>query len=128
MPPPPPPAFKAKDAVVAKDELIALDALVANDAVPNNEPVMLPVTIRLPDILTFLSESTVNISILPVDTENKFVFDDVISVIANIPPPLPDTLNIAEPLPISRNAVAFEDADITVLPVTDSELKLAVSV
>ena len=112
----PPPAFKAKEAVVAKD------------AVPNNEPVILPVTIKLPDILTFLSESTVNISILPVDTENKFAFDDVTSVIANIPPLLPDTLSIVEPLPISCNAVAFDDADITVLPVTDSELKLAVSV
>ena len=132
--PEPAPAFKAKDAVVANDELIALDALVAkdavvaNDAVPNNDPVILPVTIKLPDILTFLSESTVSMSILPVDTENKFMPDAAASVIENTLPALPDTLSIVEPLPISRNAVAFDDADITVLPVTDSELKLAVSV
>jgi hypothetical protein len=50
------------------------------------------------------------------------------SVTENILPLLPDTLSIVEPLPISCNAVAFDDADITVLPVTDSELKLAVSV
>jgi hypothetical protein len=126
--PEPAPAFKAKDAVVANDELIALDALAANDAVPNNEPVMLPVTTRLPDILTFLSESTTNMPVLPVDTENKFVPDAAASVIENTLPALPDTLSIVEPLPISCNAVAFDDADITVLPVTDSELKLAVSV
>jgi hypothetical protein len=110
--PEPAPAFKAKDAVVA------------NEAVP----IILPVTIKLPDTLTFLSESTTNMPVLPVDTENKFVPDAAASVIENTLPALPDTLSIVEPLPISRNAVAFDDADITVLPVTDSELKLAVSV
>jgi hypothetical protein len=118
--PDPAPAFKANDAVAAKDALIALDALVANDAVPNNDPVILPVTIRLPDILTFLDESTVNILMLPVDTENRFVLGSVASVTENILPALPDTLSIVEPLPISCNAVLF-DPEINRLPVIIAE-------
>ena len=111
-PPPPLPAFKANDAVVA------------NDAVP----IILPETNKLPDIITFLDELIINILVLPVDTENRVESVEARSVIENIPPLLPDTLNIVEPLPISCNTLAFDDADIIVLPVTDSELKLAVSV
>jgi hypothetical protein len=67
-------------------------------------------------------------SVLPVDIEKRIELVVFVSLTLSILPRLPDTLRIVEPLPISCNAIAFEDADITVLPVTDKELKLAVSV
>jgi hypothetical protein len=114
--------LKLFEPVVAK--LLVWLLTITLDAFNNKEPVIA----TEPDILTFLNESTANIIVLPDDTDSKFEVDDVTSVIENILLLLPDTPNIVDPLPISCNAILFADADITVLPVTVSELKLAVSV
>ena len=103
----------------------ALNACVAYDEVPNNEPVILPVTISEPDILTAFVLSTENIPILPLDTENRFV--DEASDMLKISPPLPEMENIVDPLLFNWSTIP-EDADIFALPVTCNELKLPESV
>jgi hypothetical protein len=111
------------DLVLVKNEPVC--ALVMNPDPFNNKE---PVTAIEPDMFIFLDWSIENILVLPVETENKFVSVATISFTVNIPPLLPVTLNILEPLPIKFKVGLFDDADITVLPVTESELKLAVSV
>ena len=55
-------------------------------------------------------------SILPVETDNKFIFDVAESVIENILPLLPDTPSIVDPLPIRVNGVTLPEDEITALP------------
>ena len=124
------------DPVMNTLPVIVLVPISVFEPVIISEPVIVVLPLKLfepviatePDTLTFLSESTANIIVLPDDTDSKFEVDDVTSVIENILLLLPDTPNIVDPLPISCNALVFADADITVLPVTVNELKLAVSV
>jgi hypothetical protein len=89
-----------------------------------------PVTTKLPETLTFLVLSTLNIvtgDVLPEETENKFVLVPV-SDILSISPPLPDTDNTVEPLPLSCKAILPVEADINELPVTLKSLRLPESV